>query len=368
MKKKKVLILGKLPPPYMGPAIATQIILNSSLKDKYDLLHLDTKANESLQTLGKWSIRKLIRNAFIYSRMLWILLSKRPALVLIPISQSTTGFIKDFFFIALARICGRRVLVQLRGSNFQNWLKNSSRLTGAFVRGSLHLCRGVIVLGNNLKPLFKGIFPDNRIYVVPNGGNYELGFSVKRNDPLRILYLGNLQASKGIEDVIVAISMVTEKHSGNFHLDVVGDWRAAATRQACMQLVEEKKLPVSFHPPASGTLKWKFLSEADIFVFTPRSPEGHPWVIVEALAAGLPVISTDRGAIVESVHQGLNGFIVEAENPAAIAGHLEVLLKDKEQREKMGRESRRLYEANFTEEAMVRRLTDTFEAVINEGK
>ena len=46
--KKKVLILGKLPPPYMGPSIAFEILINSGLKNQYHLLSLDVKANESL--------------------------------------------------------------------------------------------------------------------------------------------------------------------------------------------------------------------------------------------------------------------------------------------------------------------------------
>jgi len=368
MKKTKVLILGKLPPPYMGPAIATEIILNSSLKDKYELLHLDTKANESLNTLGKWSIAKVFRNIRIYFRMIGILVSKAPSLVLIPISQSTTGYLKDFFFIALARICGRKVLVQLRGSNFRNWLSSCSSLMRSFVRWSLRRTQGVIVLGNNLKPLFQGIFEDKNIFVVPNGGNYDLSFSVKRNDITQVLYLGNLQASKGIEDVILAIDILTKKHRGLFRVDVVGNWRSEETRMSCMKIVEENKLPINFHPPASGKVKMDFLSRADVFVFTPRLPEGHPWVIVEAMAAGLPVISTDRGAIVESIHDGLNGFIVNAEDPEAIAGKMERLLIDTELREAMGKESRKLYEDNFTEDRMVQRLSETFETVIAASK
>ncbi|TAH37962.1 MAG: glycosyltransferase [Bacteroidetes bacterium] len=364
MIKPKVLILGKLPPPYMGPAIATEIILNSSLKNKFDLLHLDTKANKSLNTLGKWSLSKVFRNIGIYFRMLRILSAKKPSLVLIPISQSSTGYLKDFFFIALARLCGRKVLVQLRGSNFRNWLNSTSSLMRNFVYWSLRRSQGVIVLGHNLKPLFQGIFDDKSIYVVPNGGNYDLAFSVKQNDIPRILYLGNLQASKGIEDVLLATEILWEKHNGMFRVDVVGNWRSEETRLRCMNIVDKNKLPISFHPPASGKDKLNFLAAADVFVFTPRLPEGHPWVIVEAMAAGLPIVSTDRGAIVESVHDSVNGFIVNAEDPASIADRLEKLLLNKELRENMGRASRKMYEENFTEDRMVQRLAETFEAVI----
>ncbi len=366
MKKKRILILGKLPPPYMGPAIATKIILESSLSNYFELLHLNTKANESLNTMGKWSVMKVFRNMALYFRMLGILLFKRPALVLIPISQSTTGYVKDFIFIILARLTGRKVLLHLRGSNFRNWTNSLPSWFRSLVHGSLRMCQGIIVLGHNLKPLFSGIFDEKRIFVVPNGGNYDLDYSVKSNQPLRVLYLGNLQSSKGIEDVIHAASLLAADKSLSFHLDVVGAWRSEVTKEVCMKLVRTNNLPVSFHPPAAGGNKLKFLSEADIFLFTPREPEGHPWVIVEALAAGLPVVSTDKGAIIESVRHGLNGFIVNAKDPEDIAGRLTELLRDKTLREKMGRESRNLYEQNFTEEKMVERLTKTFNTVLSE--
>lgn len=105
----------------------------------------------------------------------------------------------------------------------------------------------------------------------------------------------------------------------------------------------------------------EFLGNADIFVFPPRAPEGHPWVIVEAMAAGLPVVSTDRGAIAECILDGQNGFIVPVNNPGQIAIKLKQLISDNALRERMGKESRKLYEENFTEEKMVERLSETFE-------
>ena len=58
MGKKTVLIVGKLPPPYIGPAVATNIILNSTLKEEFDLLHLNTKVNQSIDDFGKGGLGK----------------------------------------------------------------------------------------------------------------------------------------------------------------------------------------------------------------------------------------------------------------------------------------------------------------------
>ena len=62
MSKTKVLILGKLPPPYMGPSIATEILLKSDLKNRFELIHLDTKINHSISSFGKWNFTKISKN------------------------------------------------------------------------------------------------------------------------------------------------------------------------------------------------------------------------------------------------------------------------------------------------------------------
>ncbi len=358
------MILGKIPPPYMGPSIATQIILNSSLKNKYELLHIDTRVNDSLNTMGKFSLHKVRMSFDIWFKMLSTIIIKRPSLVIIPISQSTAGYLKDFVFILIAKLTFRKTLVHLRGSNFRSWLNSSSIVTKLFVTLSLKINNGVIVLGNNLRPLFNGIFSEDKIFVCPNGGNYEIPSAATKSDEIKILYLANLQPSKGIEDVLCAMLKLKGKVNVSYSLSVVGNWRSAVVEKSCKELVRKYNLQVLFFPPATGENKLQYLADADIFVFTPREPEGHPWVIVEAMAAGLPIISTDQGAIVESVKHNVNGFIVATENPDEIAAQLKILLLDSELRMKMGKESRISYENQFTEEKMVGKLTKIVETVI----
>src|SRR5476649_2074366 len=98
-KINKILILGKLPPPYMGPSIATEIILKSDLKNRFTLLHLDTKINFEISSFGKWNFKKAARNISLYFKMRRIIRNEKPDLVLIPISQTTMGFVKDAAFI-----------------------------------------------------------------------------------------------------------------------------------------------------------------------------------------------------------------------------------------------------------------------------
>ncbi len=358
------MILGKIPPPFMGPSIATQIILNSSLKEVYELIHVDTRVNKDLSTMGKFSLKKIFQSISIWGKMLSQILTKRPSLVIIPISQSTSGYLKDLIFILIAKLTFRKTLVHLRGSNFLNWMNSASEPASFFVRTTLKINNGVIVLGNNLRYLFKGIFPEQNIYVSPNGGDYVFPPSQKNGNDISVLYLANLQPSKGIEDLLNAIAILKNEKVENFHLDVVGAWRSKGVEDSCKKIVNENNLPVNFHPADAAKKKFQFFANAHIFVFAPRDPEGHPWVIVEAMAAGLPIISTDRGAIIESVKEGENGFIVPASDPVSIADKLKKLILDSDLRNKMSTASRLIYENGFTEKKMVENLSRIIETVI----
>lgn len=366
MSRRKVVILGKLPPPYMGPAIATGIILNSDLRNRFELLFLNTKANDSINTLGKWNLSKVFKNLSIYGKLWKLCARQKPDLVLVPISQTTTGFIKDSFFILIARLFGRKVLVQLRGSNFKNWINGASGLTRAYVKWTLKRTEGVIVLGNNLRHLFENYFRPSQIFVVPNGADYEVPQRNGDEAGVKLLYLSNLLASKGITDVFDAIRLLKDMPGlPAFSADLIGEWLHEDTKRYCLDLVQKHSLPVRIHSSAASANKFRFLADADVFVFPPREPEGHPWSIVEAMAASLPVVSTHQGAIVESVLDGVNGFIVEPASPQAIAQKLRTLILDKNQREAMGKASRDLYLKHYTEASMVQNLEHTFNTVID---
>jgi glycosyltransferase involved in cell wall biosynthesis len=362
--KPVAIVLGQTPPPYIGPAVATEILLRSSLRDRFSLIHLNTNVHEDISTLEVWSIDKVLKNINLYLRLASLILRHRPELVFIPISQKSAGFFKDSFFVFISRLLGKKTLLQLRGSNFRNWVAGSSSLTKWYVRFVIKRAQGIVVLGQNLRYLFSDYFEEGQIFVVPNGANIPLKPVSRSGSSAVILYLSNLLASKGIEDVVEAAVQLRETPTLEFRFEIVGAWQGAGTKDAVLRAAQREALPLRFHPPTGGEGKFAFLQSADIFVFPPREPEGHPWVIVEAMAAGLPIITTDQGAITESVIDGVNGFIVEKRSPRQIAEKIKYLIEHPDVRKKMGEESRRLYLENFTEEKMVERLSFAFHRVL----
>ena len=361
--KPTILILGKLPPPLMGPAIATQIILSSNLKDHFNIIHLDTRINKDVSTMGRWGLNKIFKSINIYFEFIKKVLTHKPQLIIVPISQTTMGFIKDAPFILLGSVMRKKVLIQLRGSNFKNWLKGANKLTHNFVSYCLKKCVGVIVLGNNLKHLFENYFKIDQIHVVPNGANYSLQH--RKENELTVLYLANFLPSKSFDDILKAVSILKEKGINNFKLKAAGAWDNKVFKKKCHSIISDNNLNnVEIIPPQSGEDKMQCFADSDIFVFCPKMPEGHPWVIVEAMANGLPIIATDQGAIIESVENEKNGFIVPPESPEMIAQQLEELINNKELREKMSVYSKDKYLSNFTEEKMVSNLKNVIDHLI----
>ena len=77
--------------------------------------------------------------------------------------------------------------------------------------------------------------------------------------------------------------------------------------------------------------------QCQMFLFFPSyyRNEGHPWVIVEALASKLPIISTNHAAISESVIDSFNGFLVKKNDPSSIAEKIKIFIDNEKTISKM---------------------------------
>ena len=108
-----------------------------------------------------------------------------------------------------------------------------------------------------------------------------------------------------------------------------------------------------------GQEKEKLLAESDIFVFPPIAPEGQPLVILEAMSAGLPIITTDQGAI--------HGFIIPPGKPEVIVEKILLLARDQKLRAQMGLSSREIFVKNYTLDRWANNIADLFQEVLKEN-
>jgi glycosyltransferase involved in cell wall biosynthesis len=119
-------------------------------------------------------------------------------------------------------------------------------------------------------------------------------------------------------------------------------------------------------PPQPKDEIRRLYAEADIFVL-PTYREGFPNVVLEAMAAALPVVATTVGAIPDAVRDGEEGILVPPRDPAALQAALRRLVEDPQLRHAMGRCARARVEAVFSMPAVVSELDQIYRELVDEG-
>jgi glycosyltransferase involved in cell wall biosynthesis len=264
---------------------------------------------------------------------------------------------------------GIPVVAHLRGSEFRDFYAASGPILRALIRYSLARVARVVVLGESLCSLFAGLVPAERISVIPNG-TYDftrgLDQPAKPTPCVQGLYLGNLLPRKG---VFVAMTAVLEVLRRFPELEFVfaGEWQTEAdcARGLALLAGRPEASRIRFPGVVTGAEKHRLLLASDFFLFPPIQPEGHPRVVLESMAAGLPIITTRQGAITETVVEGKTGFFVEPGDVRAIVGRIADLLNDPSRRAAMGLAARRRFEESYTADIAHARLAALFAEVLS---
>jgi glycosyltransferase involved in cell wall biosynthesis len=131
-----------------------------------------------------------------------------------------------------------------------------------------------------------------------------------------------------------------------------------------LQQVEERgvKDRVIFAGRREDVQDW--LRAFDVFVLPSTGNEGIPQALMQAMATGLPVVTTPVGAIPELVTHNESGWIVKPEDPEALAAGIAALLGDPELAKKLGEAGRIVVEKTHTKAAMLDAMEDVFKTAI----
>jgi glycosyltransferase involved in cell wall biosynthesis len=366
--KKKLLVVGSLPPPYHGVSVIIKSLLESPLTDSFDIMFLDISDHRSLENVNKFDVINVVL-AMKHSLLFIIsLITHIPDIVYLSNSETFWGFLRDCGFFLPALFLNKKVVVHSHGSHFKDfydveapiWLK-------AIIRWIFRRVERVIVVCSRLKFNYTWLLPGNRIFVVEYGIK-DLGNPVKKprkETKRQVLYLGNLIREKGFIDVIRCIPLVLYKIS-NIKFIFAGDWYEPADKLEVEEFIRNNELHdyVAFVGVVYGEEKENLLKGSDVLVFpTYYVMESFGVVIIEAMAAGLPVVTTAKACIPEIVIDGETGFIVEPKNPEQIAEKLTLLCENENLRARMGLAARQRFLSYYTFEKFIRNLEKALEGI-----
>jgi L-malate glycosyltransferase len=197
----------------------------------------------------------------------------------------------------------------------------------------------------------------SRIHVVPNG------ISIDRFPPRPVLLrpattivtVANLRTEKAHEVLLAAAARLTPRHR-QLRFVIAGDGpRAVELRALASRLGLDRHVEFLGHREDVPAL----LAESDVFVLPSRS-EAFPNGAIEAMAAGLPVVASRVGGLLDLVDEGRTGLLVPPDDPAALASAIESLVVSPARAAAIGAAARDEVARRYSFDRMVRSFEDLF--------
>ncbi|MDP3784890.1 MAG: glycosyltransferase family 4 protein [bacterium] len=184
-----------------------------------------------------------------------------------------------------------------------------------------------------------------------------LSFLIKTTRPyeksLWLITIAELTKNKGLEYLIEAASLFRQE---KFFIIIIGEGEEREKLEARIKkLGLEKRIFLSGFIPEAA----RYLKAADIFLL-PSVKEGLSYVIMEAMAASLPVIATTAGGIPDLVVPGETGILVKPKEPTALADALEKLSVDENLRKTFGARGKKIAVEKFSFEQMRKKTAELY--------
>ena len=353
----KILVFGYLPPPYFGPSVTYQALLRSEFQRRFDIAFVDITVAETIADIERFRPGKLFKMLGFLLRELWLLTTQRFDFCFCPISVNRNAFLKDAALLGVARWFGVRTVLYAHGNNLPDFHAKSSPRVQRLIERTCRRAAGAIVLGESLRFNFEKWLPAERIFVVPTGIEPVASLPKRdRPDGITVLYLGNLVRDKG-----VFVLLETARRCPDLRFVFAGNWFRVEDEVAAKQLAGNN---VEFIGPVTGAAKWQTLADADILAFPSfYYNETMGLVLLEAMQAGVPVVTTRRASIPEIVREGVEGLLVNEQDPDDLAEKILRLADDPAMRAKMGAAGRQRFDGFYTHEQYGQRMIQVFEAL-----
>jgi len=220
----------------------------------------------------------------------------------------------------------------------------------------------VVTVSDYAVRLLQKRFPESaaRIHRVYNGVDLA-GFSPTDfgSAPPAIISIGRLIEKKGFADLISACALLRAR-GRTFQCSIVGEGPLEESLRAQIAAAGLNECVELAGPQTQAEIARR-LAHATIFALPcTRDADGGmdnlPTVIMEAMAAGLPVISTPLGGIPEMIEDGINGELIPERDPAALSAAIERLLDDPERARGFGSRGRQIAREKFSIETSARQL------------
>jgi glycosyltransferase involved in cell wall biosynthesis len=290
------------------------------------------------------------------------LLIGRVALLHVHVSRGAS-FWRKLACMAPAVCLGVPVVLHVHSGRFAAFYEECGGLGRACIRWVLRRAARVLALSDEARTALQRLEPRARVSVLPNPIAVPHWHAPLNAGPPTVLFLGQLTAAKGVEDLIEAWPAVL-RAVPQAELVLGGSGDMPALRALC-----EKRgvgASVQLRGWVTGDAKTALLKRAWVLAL-PSHHEALPMAVLEAMAAGVPVVATRVGGIPLAVDDGVCGRLIAPQDRSALAQSLIKVLRDTPQRHAWGQAARQKAASHFSAEVRVPELEALWAAVLRGG-
>jgi glycosyltransferase involved in cell wall biosynthesis len=260
------------------------------------------------------------------------------------------GYWRDLVYFSLARILRKKVVLQVHGGYLPQDFFPGKGILSRLLERVLLSADIVVVLSQESLQAYRSFSPRLKLDVIPNAIELVADPTSKqsptsRASPLRLAYVGRLDESKGVLDMLDAVTLL-KKQGIEVKLVVAGN----GPDEARMRMLVDKnglRNIVTFTGVVHEAERDQIWEQSDLFIF-PTYREALPYSLLESMAARTPALVSPVGAIPDVIQDGVHGIFIPFKDPKAIAETIARLDADRHAICRMGAASRERIEQFYT--------------------
>lgn len=320
-------------------------ILRAAPDAGFSLRHVASQ-NDEYHGFGKLALAVSALLQYVLTVIVW-----RPHVTWIHVGSNASLYRKAIF-IMVARWLRQRVVAHFHAGDFDHYYERQSEFGKRFIVAGLRRSNKLIAVSQASAQRLSELLPNANIVMIPNGIKVQDFAPIQRQRDafVRLLFVGGMGKLKGERDLLRAMQIAVER-APQLRISMLG-YGAETVESLCDEYGLRAR--IEHLGPVLHVERASFFRRADIFVL-PSYGEGMPMSVLEALAAGLPIIATNVGGIPELIMHGAEGFLIAPGNVTELAEHLVTLANDAALRVRMARAS--LIKAmQFDEQQVMQRL------------
>jgi len=338
-----------------GISTIERFLLENWPAERYEVQHIETLEDGTKATKLLIAIRAFIR-------VIGVMLVYRPDVVHIHFA-SRASFFRKSAFVLISSAFRRKIVLHANGAEFHLFYEEESgSLQKRYIRYILNKADCLLVVSRQWQEFYSRIYTRRQPVVVPNPVYCPIPCPDRSTTRPIVLTLGRLGHRKGTYDLLKAIPLVL-KHQPEAEFWLGGDGDVNRVRDILDRETWGNR--VKLLGWVTGRQKEEALIHASVFVL-PSYNEGQPLAVLEAMAYGLPVVSTPIGGIPEAITDGETGFLIRPGDVEALVHRITLLLQNRSLRKQMGAKAREKALNQFDVRSVIRRLLGIYDELLKQ--